>query len=570
MLFGLLPLIILGGIIALIVRVVGNRGDAVPEAGGIAVRRFFQYALLYAVVIVVAIGATGLLAELIPGEELLRRGTDRNARSLAFLVIGAPVLYGLVRWVRTGLEEEDERRSLAWALYVGTAALTGLITGAVGLYQVGESLLGISDFDSASLARFVVWGAVWWVHFRIVSRHHHAGWLRLHLVGGSFLGLLTIAIAAGGLITAALTSLFDRMVGTTTISSGGGDLVAQASIALAIGVAIWAQYWLITYNRLNRDGLWHGYALLAGVLSGLVTLLVGTIMLLFFVLDWFFGGSAGSAADHFQNTLGTLATIAVGFGIWAYHRAVLRAGEPSARSETERVYEYLVAAVGLLAAAGGVTTILVALIEALLPNFLSNSSSDEALLAAVAILVVSVPVWWRTWTNTQQLRATNPSQELTSPSRRIYILALFGLGGVTALIALLTLAVTMLEDLFNGDFGARTVYSIRVSLALVVTVGAVAAYHWAVRKEDQVDTPAEEAVEHEVRMVVLVSATGREVADEVTTQTGVRVRVWDRPDTESTASVESVVAAIAAGTHPRLLLIADDDGLRALPYTERT
>ncbi len=69
---------------------------------------------------------------------------------------------------------------------------------------------------------------------------------------------------------------------------------------------------------------------------------------------------------------------------------------------------------------------------------------------------------------------------------------------------------------------------------------------------------------------MLVSDDGRAVADEVTKQTGVRVRVWDRPgQNEATASVEDVIAAIEAGTHPRLLIVAGVLGVEAIPYTER-
>ena len=569
MMFAIIPLLLLGGIIALIVRLVGGRGSDVADTDGAGVRRFFQYALLLAVVIIVAIGASDLLAELIPGEELLRDTTDRRTRAASFLVIGGPVLYGLVRWVRSGLEQESERRSLAWALYLGTAAMSGLITATGSFFLVAQAVFGINDFEPESLAMAVVWGAVWWIHYRIGSQAHHAGRLRLHLAAGSFTGLLTIAIAAGALITAAMTVVFDRLIGTTTIVTSDSDIFLQAFIGLVIGAAIWTRYWLTTYATVNRDAVWHGYVLLAGVLGGLATLLISATVLLFVVLDWFFGGSGSSAASHFQDIPGVTAGIAVGVGLWGYHRSVLRGKGPVARSEIDRIYQYLVAGLGLLAAAGGLTTILVALIEAILPGRLSSNTGGDGLIVAVAILLVGVPVWWRTWADIQRRRTADPVQELSSPSRRVYLFALFGLGGVTALISLLTLAYMVFRDLFDGAFGSGTAYSIRWPLALVIMVGAVAAYHWVIRKEDELDAPAEEDVQHDVRLAVLVSANGRAIADEVAMQTGVRVRAWDRPDTEATASVEAVIDAITAGTHPRLLLIARDGTIEALPYTER-
>ena len=57
MIFGIMPLLLLGAIIVLIVRLVGQRGHNGPAASGTTVlRRFFQYLTLYGVLVVVAIG----------------------------------------------------------------------------------------------------------------------------------------------------------------------------------------------------------------------------------------------------------------------------------------------------------------------------------------------------------------------------------------------------------------------------------------------------------------------------------------------------------------------------------
>ena len=570
MIFALFPLLILAGIVALIVRLVSNRDDRDDDAGGTSVRRFFQYSLLLSVLIIVAVGLSDLLAELIPGEDVLRAGTDRPARSVAYLIIGGPVLYGLVRWIRSDADADD-RRSLSWALYVSIASFVALTTAAVGLFQVAEAIVGVDTFRPASLARFLVWGAVWVIHFRIAESHEHAGRLRVHVLGGSLIGLVAIAVAVGSILNSFLSSIYEQ-ISDTTLVAGGGDDLKRAVIGLVIGGAVWFRYWYLTYGRMGRDGLWQTYVLMAGVLAGLVTMLVGLTVTLFSAIDWFFGGASGSAARHFDGVPGTLATLGVGWAIWSYHRSILHADRPTARSEADRVYEYLVAAVGLFAAAAGLATVLVAVIESLVPGGLAARDAGETstLMAAIAVLIVGIPVWWRTWRQIQRLRIAQPAIELSSPTRRIYLFALFGLGGVTALISLLSLTVTALEDLFDSRFGSETIYSVRVQIALVITVGAIAAYHWSIRKEDQQDAPAvDDLPERPVRAIVLVSANGRELADDVTKLTGVRVRVWDRPGSEEVASLDDIVGAIEQGTHPRLLIVARADGLEVIPYTER-
>jgi len=127
--------------------------------------------------------------------------------------------------------------------------------------------------------------------------------------------------------------------------------------------------------------------------------------------------------------------------------------------------------------------------------------------------------------------------------------------------------VQALEDLFSGVFGSETIFDIRIPLALVVTVGAIAGYHWTVRQEDQRDAPDEED-ELVVRSVILISADGADLASTVEQRTGVKVRHWHRPDSDAIASVDDVVGAIEHGTHPRLLVIAWPDRVESIPYSE--
>ena len=568
----MIELIILGGIIALIVRAVGKRGDDATdpsESGGVSLRRFFQYALLFTVVMIVAIGASGLLAELIPGETVIRRSDSTTARSIAFLIVGGPALYALARWVRRGLADEDDRQSFAWAAYLGVAAITGLITAATGALGVAEAALGGREFEPVDLSRLIVWGAVWYLHYRLAEHEGRTGRLRLHLLGGSLVGLIMVAVAAGFGLSTVLERIYLSLFGGSLISDFGGS-IRQAFVGLVIGGAIWVRYWLTVSVRLERDSLWHGYVLLAGVLGGLITAVTGLAMIVFTVLDWFVTGSRPAAAGHFDTLPGALTALGVGGALWLYHTAVLRSKDPAARAEVDRVHDYLVSAVGLVAAAAGLAIVVVAVVQSLLPgDVVSGGDEASTVVWAITLLVVGGPLWWRTWSAIQRERALTPQVELSSPSRRIYLFALFGIGGVVALVSLLTLVVRLLEDMFEGGFGSETIYGIRVAVALVVTVGAVAAYHWAVHKEDRATAAEVEDVALAVRFIVLVSAGGGEVAKVVNERTGVRVRVWERPDAEVVASADEVVAAIETGTHDRLLVIARESGLEVLPYTEQ-
>ena len=179
-----------------------------------------------------------------------------------------------------------------------------------------------------------------------------------------------------------------------------------------------------------------------------------------------------------------------------------------------------------------------ACIQALLPADLLYRSDRSGLVAAVTVLLVGAPLWWRYWAAVQDWRVADPEAELRSPTRRIYLICVFGVGGILALGSLFVLAYRILESFLAGEAGTATVFAIRWPLALAVTVGVAAAYHRAVRRADLVDTP-EEPPRIAVRSVVLVGSGGREVAEAVEKQTGAKVRVWDRTDTGVGFSAEA-------------------------------
>ena len=126
-----------------------------------------------------------------------------------------------------------------------------------------------------------------------------------------------------------------------------------------------------------------------------------------------------------------------------YHRALL--DEAAARDERggpERIYRYLLAAAGLLAAA-----IVVATFIALAAEALSDSTtrfvqvagwSRNPLLRGVTLLVVGVPLWLRYWVQTQRA-VLHSTDERAAPPRRAYVFGTVGLAIFALLISLTVL-----------------------------------------------------------------------------------------------------------------------------------
>ncbi len=566
MVVGLLFLILIVVLVVFAIRKAMERAGGGP-AEGHAVRRFFQYVLLYGLLIVVSIGLSGLLGRLLEGDVLVTAGEAELARNLAFTVVGVPLFVGLVLWSRRSFAENaDEARSLGWAFYVTAASLTSLVVAMTGLSQVLRWVTGLEDYSGRGLATFLVWGGVWgthwWIDARITPREHS----RVHHLAGSLIGLATAATGLAGLLAGALSSLLGLDGGA--VIAGGGSPMLQGLVTLAVGAPVWFVYWIRKAARDERDPLWLAYVLLVGVGGGLVTAIASASTLVYSVLVWLLGEPRSvDARVHFETAPTAAAAAVVGALVWWYHHAVLEKAGAEARTEVRRIYEYLMAGIGLLAAAGGLTTVLVALIEAVTGNgrVFVGGSAVNTLLAAATLLAVGGPVWWIYWRRIQTATREAPADELTSPTRRVYLFVLFGLGGVAAVIALLVGVYLLFADLVGGTLGAETLRRMRFSIGVLLTTAAVAGYHWAIYRSDREHAPA--AVEaHGPRFVLLVGPADAEIAHEVARRTRGRVQAWSRIDDGlATWSVDEVMVALGDTTADEVIVLSDAGGLRAIP-----
>src|SRR5450830_1724658 len=151
------------------VRHLGNRtGGQRNDAR--SVRRFFQYLLLFGLLIVAAVGLSELLG--LPFQEAALAGDDRSAlaRALTFTVFGIPMFLLLAASSRRHLQRDpDEAASVGWAVYLTVAPLTALVVAMFALYDVVWPLLSGETFDGPAAARLVVWGAVWLVHWTVAN-----------------------------------------------------------------------------------------------------------------------------------------------------------------------------------------------------------------------------------------------------------------------------------------------------------------------------------------------------------------------------------------------------------------
>jgi hypothetical protein len=166
---------------------------------------------------------------------------------------------------------------------------------------------------------------------------------------------------------------------------------------------------------------------------------------------------------------------------------VLGSRDERDHSEVGRVYDYLLAGAGLVVAASGITTLIATAIKAVSGVTIVTSDGGSTLAAAITLIVVGAPLWWRYWSTIQRSKTADPVGELRSITRRIYIVVLFGVAGIVAVISLIVLVFLVFEDILDGKFGTGTLDGAAVSVALLLTAGALAWYHFTVFREDKAD-----------------------------------------------------------------------------------
>jgi hypothetical protein len=498
---------------------------------------------------------------------VIRSDNSALARAVSFLIVGAPVLYGLARWTLRSLEDPEERRSFGWAFFLSVASITSLAVAATGVFNTIDSIAARTDFDSAQLAQAIAWGLGWFGVWRLGKTHGDPSTLKIERIAGSGIGLATTATAVWFIAATLVRAAYDRLFSVRIVDAIGDDLWRGVA-GLVVGVATWGWYWFGNQLKAERTTTWRAYVVLIGILGGLITTISAGSTALFVVLQWFFGSpDPDIAARHFDTLPGTSMAAAVGVGLWLYHRLVLSDAGIRERTETDRVYDYVVAGVGLLAAGGGVATLLVAFFTALSPTGIVETGGDTAdvLTAAVTLLVVGGPIWWTFWSRIQRAVRATPPAELASPSRRVFLFALFGVGGIVALISLIVIVFISFEDLIDGSFTGETFRRLRVPLALVVTTGAIAWYHWRIFDADREIAPRPEERSLLREVVVLGSV---ELADAISQGLDVRVTRWEPipPNGTGDPSLTDVVDRLRAVQADRALVQVSDGTVTITPF----
>ena len=141
----------------------------------------------------------------------------------------------------------------------------------------------------------------------------------------------------------------------------------------------------------------------------------------------------------------------------------------------------------------------------------------------------------------------------------MYKRQVFGVGGAIAFGALIRLAFVIFEAILGERSGGSVLTDLRIPVGLLLTTGAIAAYHWMVFRAEQTHH-----VTKRRRDVVLIWAGGDDRAIERLTNS--KVRLMRRLDTSHTdPDVTPIANAIDETDADSLLVVVNDDGFEIIP-----
>lgn len=517
-----------------------------PRGAQGTVRRLIVFTILFVLVVIAATGASGLLGRLLETRPDISAGTGGLALSLAFTLIGGP-LAAVLWWFLWRRLDGPDRSSVAWGVYLTAMSTVALITFSTSLLTLVADLIG-GRWSPDALATGIVWLAVWLLH-RIMATHPRKRPLRLgsatRVIGAAF-GLV---MGATGAIRA-LQAVF----GEALLASEGqlGDPWWQGALQALVwalgGALIWWWHWLRDRAIALRDGFASVMLVVTGVLVAAAVALGGLGTSLFVGLRALFDRS-----DPWRELLDPLplavAAAAVGAVVWVHHSRIARARSEGTRSATRLVE----AGIGLSAAASGIGVVVNALL-ATLSTSLAGADLRGLLLGGIASLVIGAPVWWAAW---RPLRAR---EDVGATGRRVYLVAVFGVSAVVAIVALLVVGYRIFEFALDGGAGDGLVERIRAPFGLLLATALVAAYHFAVWRRDRASAPARDAA-RAIDRIILVSDADP-LAAAIESATGAAVTRWARAESSGdAASAETVVRALS-GVHGRRVLVVTGPGDR--------
>lgn len=430
-----------------------------------------------------------------------RADTTPLAFQIAVLVIGLPVF--LIHWLwaqRLADREAEERTSLARRIYLylmlaaflGPALFQAYALGAALFRQMFGSSLPDDMTLSAAIGRpftallilLLLWGYQRWM-IQHNDRATDSIWGaidRIYQLVFSLVGLALMANAAADL----LRWLMDW---SDTANAFAIIYLTDILARLALALPLWLWFWIreqrhVALESPAREALVRrAYLYLAIFVATLAAVTSAAVLLSGFLRAWLGLPAQGKLGDMLPITI--FAAL-----IWAYHAWILRddvaaLAEAARQALIRRLYRYLVAAIGLLAALIGLAGLLSVLIRIVSGDILSSDLREQIAWFSSA-LIAGLPVWLVPWRQAQIVAAAatdDGAEERRSLIRRAYLYFYLFLATMAILGGLVTIAFQIISFALGNPLD-NPIRDIGIAAAYTLVAAGVWALHGTAMRAD--------------------------------------------------------------------------------------
>ena len=563
--FSLLPLVIFAAVIVLGIRKITAKSHS-PNSSDQPVRLFIQYALAFGLFIIFTVGLAGLLSRVLDTTNIVTTDQSSLASSLAFVVVGGPLLAGILIWFKKSIAQNPaEGHGFVPTFFATLATVISLLVFLSSAIAALRNLINEDAVFGFTVSRAIIWGIAWVAVLKISNSVIPKNEFRIQY----FIGSLITAIASVVGLIKVLSGLIAIIVGQPSLlgTSNPALVYTQNSTLegfaiLVVSAALWFFYWVKNVDAKSNDTLWLSYVLIAGVGGSLVLSLTSLTVTIYRILVWLVGEPSSQVwSIYFARVPDSAAAATVGLLAWWYHKSLLPT--KSQRTETQRGYEYLVSAISLIASTVGLAIVIVAIIESFAKVVIAGQGATNTLLGAITVMIVSGPVWWKFWSRIQRFTAQTPEAEVSSPVRRIYLFLLFGVGGVTSIISLITIVFLIFDGLLASNLGLTTLNEMRFALGILISTGIVAAYNWSIyRLEKDIDVTFGSIV----KSILLVGPKDDEFVGLLKDATGARITSWVQAESDMLPwPTDQVIELVKQAQTAQVLVLLESTGAKIIP-----
>ena len=535
-----------------------------------SIRRLYFYLVAFISIEVIVWGLVSLLRSIV--DNTISGGADALAQALALILVGVPIF--LIHWLwaeRAASRDEEEQTASIRAVFLYAILLGTLIPVAQNLLSfIDRSLVQVTGLGIARsfspfrqqtipdnlIAIFMngIVAAYFWNVLRddwrkLTDKENFTDVRRLYRYIWMLYGLLLTVFGAQQILR------FLFYVPSDVLGQMGREVAVNGIALLVVGTPIWVYAWrLIQDSRVDQAEM--GSVLRLGILyllslGGVITVLTTAWLVINTVLNAALGRDI--SFSQVIHEIGGPISIGVPLAlVWAYYgywldRHIEAAGDKVRQASLKRLYNYVLAFIGLVVAFIGVATLFNFIIDVITDFGISFTDSlRQNLVASISSLVVGLPLWlimWRPMQAEALAQGEMGDHARRSVLRKAYLyLALFAsvIGGMATAVGLVYQLIRTVLGVGVSDF-LNTILNLTQLLFLF---GVVLVYHLNVLRRDGAST-ADSLAEKQNEYSVLVVDSGNGFVDSVNAalaKLGSKVQVTvTNPETKPEGNFNSIL-----------------------------